>query len=264
MDRISMIKCCNDLDKNGFFKESELIENFIKLSAMPLGNDLKDTIRNLLPPSAKAIFDKYLPPKKTQAPTPKQNQKSLREKILQQRNNPQIPWGDYGKFKTKLEKYEGGLSNRPLKDDPGGLTNKGVTDATYNRWRKSKGLGYKSVRYITDEEVNLITKNLYWDKIQGDFIPHPIAIVLADWKFLGGSPVKELQKLIGVSPDGLMGTSTVKALWKYTGRDNEKAKQLALKLLDSREKYMRRLPNASSNRGWWIRLNDMRKTIMAL
>ena len=43
-------------------------------------------------------------------------------------------------------KSEGGFSNR--KNDLGGRTNKGVTQNTYNAWRKKKGLNQKDVKDI--------------------------------------------------------------------------------------------------------------------
>ena len=53
-------------------------------------------------------------------------------------------------LKFVLEK-EGGYVNDP--NDLGGETNKGITTATYNAYRISKGLKKQSVKYISDKEV---------------------------------------------------------------------------------------------------------------
>lgn len=55
---------------------------------------------------------------------------------------------------------EGGYVNDP--NDPGGATNKGITQKTYDSWRKSKGLKTQSVKVIQDSEVKEIYYKNYW------------------------------------------------------------------------------------------------------
>ena len=62
-------------------------------------------------------------------------------------------------LKFVLER-EGGYVNNP--NDPGGATNKGITQGTYNNWLKSKGQATKSVKLITDAEVKEIYYKNYW------------------------------------------------------------------------------------------------------
>ena len=62
-------------------------------------------------------------------------------------------------LKFVLER-EGGYVNNP--NDPGGATNKGITQGTYNTWLKSKGQAAKSVKLITDAEVKEIYYKNYW------------------------------------------------------------------------------------------------------
>lgn len=57
--------------------------------------------------------------------------------------------------------WEGGWSDH--KDDPGGKTMYGVTQATYDGWRKSKGLPLRSVRLITMAEALSIYRTNYWE-----------------------------------------------------------------------------------------------------
>lgn len=57
-------------------------------------------------------------------------------------------------------RWEGGYVNNP--NDKGAATNKGITQATYNSWLRSKGQNNKDVRQITDSEVRAIYYNNYW------------------------------------------------------------------------------------------------------
>ena len=57
-------------------------------------------------------------------------------------------------------KAEGGFVNHP--NDLGGVTNKGVTQRTYNEYLIKKNRPAKSVKYITDAEVKEIFYKDYW------------------------------------------------------------------------------------------------------
>ena len=73
---------------------------------------------------------------------------------------------------------EGGYSDNP--NDSGGPTNRGITQAVYNEYRKSHNLQITSVKYITPSEVADIYKSNYWDVINGDLLPFPIDWVTFD------------------------------------------------------------------------------------
>lgn len=66
----------------------------------------------------------------------------------------------FEKHLSRLLRLEGGFSNH--KADPGGATNYGITQATYNAYRKSHGLATKGVRDITKAEVKAIYYNNYY------------------------------------------------------------------------------------------------------
>ena len=67
---------------------------------------------------------------------------------------------------------EGGYVNDP--SDLGGETNKGITAATYNSYRMSKGLKKQSVKYISDKEIKDIYYNRYYKASGADKINNPI------------------------------------------------------------------------------------------
>ena len=59
-----------------------------------------------------------------------------------------------------LLRFEGGLSDAP--SDRGGLTNYGITQATFDAWNVGRDRPRVSVRTITDAEVREIYRELYW------------------------------------------------------------------------------------------------------
>lgn len=80
-------------------------------------------------------------------------------------------------LKFVLER-EGGYVNNP--NDPGGATNKGITQGTYNTWLKSKGQAAKSVKLITDAEVKEIYYKNYWLAAKCDKMTKKFAVVCFD------------------------------------------------------------------------------------
>lgn len=68
-------------------------------------------------------------------------------------------------------KMEGGYVNHPA--DPGGATNFGITQRTYDRWRKRHVLPVQDVRRIAQEEVRSIYRTDYWQAADcGALAPH--------------------------------------------------------------------------------------------
>lgn len=122
-------------------------------------------------------------------------------------------------FEVALEhvlRSEGGYSNHA--EDPGGKTQKGITQATFDSWRKEMGRATEDVRSISDAEVHQIYETKYWRTIRGDELPRSIAVVMFDAAVNSGpgNAVKALQKALRalskpVKVDGLIGPSTLRA-----------------------------------------------------
>jgi lysozyme family protein len=109
-------------------------------------------------------------------------------------------------------RMEGGYSNHP--SDPGGATNKGITQKTYDEWTEGRGGGTRSVREITDAEVYAIYKTRYWDAARCDALPWPLALCHFDAAVNHGvrNAIKLLQRALGVDDDGIFGPKTQAAL----------------------------------------------------
>ena len=165
-------------------------------------------------------------------------------------------------------KWEGGVSNDPA--DRGGLTKWGVTQATYDRFRKAKGLPLQPVVKLTEVEMREIYLRFYWQPVKGDEFAYPLALVLFDTGVnMGvGTAIKLLQRAINdllpqqkwVAVDGVLGEQTLKAAKTLD------PKRLALQLCKRREERYCAIVRANPTqqkflRGWLNRLNDLRRSI---
>src|SRR5215212_9684838 len=75
-------------------------------------------------------------------------------------------------------RWEGGYVNHPA--DPGGATNKGVTQRVYDDWRVRRGMPARDVRQIMDDEVHAIYEAGYWTPPHCDLLPRPLDLVQFD------------------------------------------------------------------------------------
>lgn len=155
--------------------------------------------------------------------------------------------------------HEGGFSNH--RDDPGGATNFGVTQATFDAWLKRQGKPARSVRTITDTEVAAIYKRQYWDAISGDDLPSGLDYAVFDYAVNSGPgrAVKDLQRVLGVKVDGALGVNTLNAI-----RGKSVARLIA-DLCDTRMRFLKSLKHWSTfGKGWTRRVNDVRSAATAM
>lgn len=75
----------------------------------------------------------------------------------------------YAAAMKQIRAFEGGFVNHPR--DPGGATNFGVTQAVYDDYRASKKLAKRSVKSITEAEVDEIYLTRYANKVRYDDLP---------------------------------------------------------------------------------------------
>lgn len=128
--------------------------------------------------------------------------------------------------------HEGGYVNHPA--DPGGATNKGITQAVYDAYRKNRGVKPRSVRSITMDEVTAIYDKQYWDAVKADDLPAGIDYAAFDYGVNSGPSraIKDLQRTLnananyfGVSGrlvvDGNPGGATIAAAKSAANIDEE-------------------------------------------
>ena len=153
-------------------------------------------------------------------------------------------------LKLVLE-HEGGWVNHPR--DPGGETNKGVTKAVYDAYRRMNGKSIQSVQFVTNDELQAIYRFQYWDKVQGDHLPSGLDYAVFDFAVNSGvsRASKYLQAVVGVSQDGQIGVKTIAAI--------KDAKSTINALCDRRMSFLRNLGTFMAfGRGWTRRVQGVR------
>lgn len=153
---------------------------------------------------------------------------------------------------TAVLKHEGGYVNHPK--DPGGATNKGVTQAVYDASRKKWGYSTRSVKFITPEEVGVIYRIQYWDAVAGDELPSGLDYAVFDYAVNSGPSraIRHLQIALGVTPDGVLGPKTLEAAKLRS------VKRTIEDLCDIRMRFLKGLKTWSTfGRGWERRVTDV-------
>lgn len=157
---------------------------------------------------------------------------------------------------TEVLRHEGGYVNHPK--DPGGETNKGVTKAVYDDYRKSKGLSTRSVKSLERRELEDIYRARYWNLVKGDKLPPGVSYAVFDGAVNSGvsQSAKWLQRALGVKADGIIGPATIAAVNAYPS-----SAKLIDGILDQRMKFLRSLKTwGTFGTGWTRRVNSVRST----
>lgn len=156
--------------------------------------------------------------------------------------------------------WEGGYVNHP--NDPGGATNKGVTQKVYDAWRERQGLAERDVRQLEESELHALYESGYWVPPKCPALDTPLDLVQFDTAVnMGvGRAVRFMQKAVGATPDGAWGPGTQACV------DGCDLGATLVNYCQVREDYYRQL--AANNpklqvflKGWLNRLNALRKRI---
>lgn len=141
-------------------------------------------------------------------------------------------------------RWEGGFVDHP--DDPGGRTNRGVTQRVYNEWRARQGLYPQDVKRIGEAEVLAIYEASYWLPPRCDLLHNPLDLVQFDTAVnMGvGRAVRFLQRCVGCKDDGDFGPTTEKAVTTCDAAATLSA------YCDAREAYYRRLAETKPKLKW--------------
>jgi lysozyme family protein len=154
-------------------------------------------------------------------------------------------------------RWEGGFVDNPA--DPGGRTNKGVTQKVYDRWRQQQGLPQRDVKLLEDAEMNAIYRAGYWIPPRCDLLESTLDLVQFDTAVnMGvGRAIRFLQTAVGCGVDGDFGPGTQRAVASC-----DQGSTIAA-YCDLREAYYRRLVEKNPRlgvflKGWMNRLNALR------
>lgn len=175
--------------------------------------------------------------------------------------------GNFERCKDLTAVSEGGWSDHP--SDPGGATMKGVTLRTYAAWRKLHGHPEPTkadLKVITDAEVSAIFKAQYWDAARCDLLPLGLDYAVFDFAINSGPAraVRELQAILGVTADGVVGTRTLAAIAEASDTASE-IDMLIDEYQTARLAFMRTLKTWKTfGKGWERRVEKVRRQAKAM
>lgn len=164
------------------------------------------------------------------------------------------PEGAFERALPVILRHEGGYVNNPR--DPGGMTNLGVTKATWEGWT-GKPASEADMRALTRDQVAPLYRKNYWDKLRCDELPPALALCVFDFGVNAGPAraARYLQRLVGTPEDGVIGPATIAAVQAFVGRVGtaEAVRQYSI----ARRGYYRQLSTFGTfGRGWLRRVDE--------
>lgn len=152
-------------------------------------------------------------------------------------------------------KWEGGFANHPL--DKGGPTNKGITFNTYRAFYP--GAMVEDLKEMTDDQWFNIFVTGYWDLWRADELKNQsIANIVVDWAWASGpiTSIKQVQRILGVKADGIVGPTTLRAI------NNTNQQELFNDIKAARYRFVESIiardpSQAVFRKGWQNRINDI-------
>ena len=112
---------------------------------------------------------------------------------------------------------EGGFSNDPR--DPGGMTEHGVTAASWAAWLRVplSTITAAQMQALTTAETDPFYRAMYWNIIDGDMLRSGVDAMLMHMAVNAGEGVagRELQAIVGVQQDAQIGPKTLAAVETY-------------------------------------------------
>ncbi|MEO7852427.1 MAG: glycosyl hydrolase 108 family protein [Rubrivivax sp.] len=155
-------------------------------------------------------------------------------------------------------RWEGGFVDHPA--DPGGRTNRGVTQRTYDAWRAGLGLPSRDVKGIEDAEVHAVYESGYWMPPRCNLLDRPLDLVQFDTAVNMGPrrAVRFLQRAVGCGVDGDFGPGTQRAV--SACRPGDALATYCSVREDFYRQIVARKPEQSVFlKGWMNRLNSLRR-----
>lgn len=147
--------------------------------------------------------------------------------------------------------HEGGYVNHP--DDPGGETKYGISKRAYPTL---------DIKNLTERDAVHLYIRDYWKVIKGDNLPAGLDICVMDTAVNSGisRASKWLQRLVHVTPDGVIGPMTLAAVNEAYEQD---PKELINAYMDYRLGFLKRLKTWKTfGKGWSRRVEETRQAAL--
>lgn len=149
-------------------------------------------------------------------------------------------------------KHEGGFVNHP--DDPGGATNMGITQRTYEAYLGRK-VSLEEMKNLKVSDVIPLYEEKYWNKCRCSELPSGLDLCVFDFSVNAGPKraIKKLQEVVKTIQDGIIGEKTIQAVY-VLNFDTEK---MILEYQTLREEYYRGLWHFETfGKGWLRRVRE--------
>lgn len=144
--------------------------------------------------------------------------------------------------------HEGGYVNDPR--DNGAETNLGVTRKTWEAYT-GRTCAPGEMRALTVAKVRPLYKARYWDAVEGDDLPGPVALCVFDMAVNAGTTraAKLLQRIVGATVDGNIGPRSLDAVRRFVTAHG--VAELVRQFQNARRDYYRALDDFPHfGRGW--------------
>jgi lysozyme family protein len=127
--------------------------------------------------------------------------------------------GNFDTCLALLLEHEGGFVNHP--QDPGGMTNLGVTARVWEEWL-GRPVSEKEMRALTPLMVKPLYKRKYWDACRADELVSGVDYCVFDVAVNSGPgrAIKILQDCVGATVDGGFGPATMALVKKASSDPN--------------------------------------------
>ena len=156
---------------------------------------------------------------------------------------------NFDKCMSMLLKHEGGYVNHP--EDPGGMTNLGVTKRTYDEYHGTD-IDEEGMRNLKKDDVIPIYRQNYWNRCRCQDLPAGVDWAVFDFAVNSGTgrAAKALQKAVEVEQDGSIGPLTLMKV------KHHEVVNIINRIATYREQFYRSLSTFDTFGKGWIRRND--------
>ena len=161
---------------------------------------------------------------------------------------------NFEKSLALILKHEGKFVNH--KDDPGGMTNLGVTRNAWMDWVKH-GVDEATMKSLTEDMVAPLYRMKYWDACLCDQLPSGVDYLVFDFAINAGPSraIKTIQRALKITADGVIGPVTIKAI------QGANAEDFITDFTHAKEVFYRGLSTFNIfGKGWLNRVADSKKS----